>query len=122
MTKLSSSKVYHISPMYLRNLEIEQDIPGCTGTVHDRENAYEGTVRAHLTREQKEAKYDTLKESIRHEGFKEEFPIIIMLARVNDEDQIFQGHHRLNIAIELEIPTVPVRFIVGGGSSEIKAN
>ena len=115
-TKLLSSKVYHdngsyymnlhISPIYLRNLKVEDH-------VHTRENAYEGWTRAHLTREQKEAKYDILKESIRHEGFKEEFPIIIMLRRVNNEDQIFQGHHRLNIAIELELSTVPVRFIIG---------
>ena len=108
---MESSKVYHISPNYLRNLKIELEVPGRTGAVHDRENAYEGTVRAHLTREQKEVKYDTLKESIRHKGFNEEFPIIIMLRRVNNEDKIFQGHHRLNIAIELELPTVPVRFI-----------
>ena len=112
---MESSKVYHISPSYLRNLKIELDVPGRVGAVHDRENAYEGTSRAHLTREQKETKYDTLKESIRHEGFNEEFPIIIKLfsklKRVNNEDEIFQGHHRLNIAIELELPTVPVRFI-----------
>ena len=108
---MESSKVYHISPIYLRNLEIELDVPGRARAVHDRENAYEGTIRAHLTREQKETKYDTLKESIRHKGFNEEFPIIIKLRRVNNEDEIFQGHHRLNIAIELELPTVPVRFI-----------
>lgn len=107
-----SSKVYHISPIYLRNLAIELDVPDrAQGVVHDRENAYEGTARAHLTREQKEAKYDTLKESIRHEGFNEEFPIIIILYEGNREDEIFQGHHRLNIAIELGLSTVPVRFI-----------
>ena len=108
---MESSKIYHISPIYLRNLEIELDVPGRTGAVHDRENAYEGTVRAHLTREQKETKYDTLKESIRHKGFKEEFPIVIMLRRENNEDKLFEGHHRLNIAIELELPSVPIRFI-----------
>ena len=106
---MESSKVYHISPNYLRNLKIELEVPGRAGAVHDRENAYEGTVRAHLTREQKETKYDTLKESIRHKGFNEEFPIIIKL--MDGEDEIFQGHHRLNIAIELELPIVPVRFI-----------
>ena len=106
---MESSKVYHISPNYLRNLKIELNVPDRIGAVHDRENAYEGTVRAHLTREQKETKYDTLKESIRHKGFNEEFPIIIKL--MDGEDEIFQGHHRLNIAIELELPTVPVRFI-----------
>ena len=106
---MESSKVYHISPNYLRNLKIELNVPDRIGAVHDRENAYEGTVRAHLTREQKETKYDTLKESIRHKGFNEEFPIIIKL--MDGEDEIFQGHHSLNIAIELELPIVPVRFI-----------
>ena len=103
---MESSKVYHISPLHLRNLEIEKD-------TRDRDNAYTGLLpeQVNLTREQKETKYDTLKESIRHKGFNEEFPIIIMLRRVNNEDKIFQGHHRLNIAIELELPTVPVRFI-----------
>ena len=103
---MESSKVYHISPSYLRNLKIERDI-------RDRDNAYTGLLpeQANLTKEQKETKYDTLKESIRHKGFNEEFPIIIKLRRVRNEDKIFQGHHRLNIAIELELPTVPVRFI-----------
>ena len=103
---MESSKVYHISPLHLRNLEIEKD-------TRDRDNAYTGSLpeQVNLTREQKEAKYDALKESIRHEGFNEEFPIIIKLRRVRNEDKIFQGHHRLNIAIELELPTVPVRFI-----------
>ena len=82
----------------------------------ERDNAYDGKEEVQgWTREQKEERYDTLKESIEKEGFKEEFPINIMLRRVNGnniEDHIFQGHHRLNIAIELEIPTVPVRFII----------
>jgi len=108
---MESSKIYHISPMYLRNLKIEEEVPKCNTTIHDRENAYEGTTRAHLTREEKEAKYDALKESIRHKGFDKKFPIIIMLKHgLSGEDQIFQGHHRLQIAIELGLPTVPVRF------------
>ena len=107
---VESSKVYHISPIHLRNLEIE--VAGGRRMRRDRDNAYGGHDEfTRLTREQKEAKYDTLKESIRHKGFNEEFPIIIMLNRENNKDQIFQGHHRLNIAIELELPTVPVRFI-----------
>ena len=106
---MESSKVYHISPLHLRNLEIEKD-------TRDRDNAYTGLLpeQVNLTKEQKVTKYDTLKESIRHKGFNEEFPIIIIIAHVNNEnneDEIFQGHHRLNIAIELELPTVPVRFI-----------
>ena len=103
---MESSKVYHISPLHLRNLVIEKD-------TRDRDNAYTGLLpeQVNLTKEQKVTKYDTLYESIKREGFNEEFPIIIKLRRVNNEDKIFQGHHRLNIAIELELPTVPVRFI-----------
>ena len=64
-----------------------------------------------LTRRQKEERYDTLKESIEKDGFNEEFPILIMLRRENNGDKILEGHHRLNIAIELGLATVPVRFI-----------
>ena len=109
MTK-SSSKIYHISPIYLRNLRIE--VSGGRRMRRERDNAYDGKEEVQgWTRKQKERRYDTLKESIEKEGFKEEFPIIIMLRRENNEDKLFEGHHRLNIAIELGLATVPVRFM-----------
>ena len=77
-----------------------------------RDNAYDGKEEVQdWTRKQKERRYDTLKESIEKEGFKEECPIVIMLRRENNEDKLFEGHHRLNIAIELGLATVPVRFM-----------
>ena len=106
----SSSRVYHISPTYLRNLGMERY--GAGGVGRHRDNAYDGKEEfIHLTREQKEERYDTLYESIKVNGFNEEFPILIMLRRENNADMIFEGHHRLNIAIELGLETVPVRFI-----------
>ena len=106
----SSSKVYHISPVYLRNLRIE--VSGGRRMRRERDNAYDGKEEVQgWTREQKEERYDTLKESIEKEGFNEEFPIVIMLRRENNEDKLFEGHHRLNIAIELGLATVPVRFM-----------
>lgn len=53
-----------------------------------------------------------LKERMRRDGFDRNYPIEVMLLR-NDgmRDQLWQGHHRLDIAIELGFPTVPVRFI-----------
>ena len=57
------------------------------------------------------ARWNALYESIEKDGFNEEFPIVVMLRRENNEDQIFQGHHRLDIAIKLGLETVPVRFI-----------
>ena len=107
----SSSRVYHISPTYLRNLGgLERR--GRGGIGRHRDNAYDGKEETlHLTRREKEARYDTLKESIKVDGFNEEFPILIMLRRENNDDKILEGHHRLNIAIELGLATVPVRFI-----------
>ena len=107
----SSSRVYHISPTYLRNLGgLERR--GRGGVGRHRDNAYDGKEETKdLTREEKEARYDTLKESIKVDGFNEEFPILIMLRRENGADMIYEGHHRLNIAIELGLATVPVRFI-----------
>ena len=105
----SSSKVYHISPIYLRNLRVE--VSGGRRMRRERDNAYDGKDEVKgWTREQKEERYDTLKESIK-KGFNEEFPIVIMLRRENNEDNLFEGHHRLNIAIELGLATIPVRFM-----------
>ena len=106
----SSSKVYHISPIYLRSLRIE--VSGGRRMRRERDNAYEGKEETRgWTFEQRAQRYDQLKESIRINGFKEEFPIIIMLRRESNEDKLFEGHHRLNIAIELGLATVPVRFM-----------
>ena len=76
-----------------------------------RDNAYGGEKVGGLEKKEKERRYDTLKESIEKKGFKEECPIVIMLRRENNEDKLFEGHHRLNIAIELGLATVPVRFM-----------
>ncbi len=106
----SSSKVYHISPLYLRSLRVE--VSGGRRMRRERDNAYDGKDEVQgWTREQKNERYDQLKESIEKDGFKEEFPIIIMLRRQGGEDKLFEGHHRLNISIELGLATVPVRFM-----------
>ena len=106
----TSSRVYHIAPLYLRNLGMERY--GRGGVGRHRDNAYDGKEETkHLSKEEKQERYDSLKESIKDNGFNEEFPILIMLRREGGEDQIFEGHHRLNIAIELGLETVPVRFI-----------
>ena len=85
---------------------------GRGGVGRHRDNAYDGKEETkHLTKEEREERYDTLKSSIAVNGFNEEFPILIMLRREGGEDQILEGHHRLNISIELHLETVPVRFI-----------
>ena len=103
---VQSSEVYEISPQCLRNLRLELKR-------RTRENAYRSHPNAkELTHVQRAERYDELKEKIRSEGFKSEFPIVVMLVRKNgNKDKILQGHHRLSMAIELGFPTVPVRFV-----------
>ena len=106
----TSSKVYLIPPFYLRKIGLERR--GAGGVGRHRDNAYDGKEETKdLSRAQKEERYDELKESIRVNGFDKDYPILIMLRREGGEDKIFEGHHRLNIAIELGLETVPVRFI-----------
>ena len=106
----TSSHVYHIAPQDLRDLNMERR--GNGGVGRHRDNAYDGKEETkHLTREEKQNRYDNLKESIAVSGFQSNKPIIVMLRRENGKDMIFEGHHRLNIAIELGLDVVPVRFI-----------
>jgi hypothetical protein len=102
-----SSETYHIDPKHLRALHVEL-------MQRTRENAYGSHKECkQIPPEERAKRYDDLKEKIRAEGFKEEFPITIMLLRNGGKkDRILQGHHRLiSIAIELDLRTVPVRFV-----------
>ena len=95
-----------ISPMLLRELGLEL-------LQRTRDNAY-GSHREYKKRAQDEraAAYDELKSKIATEGFRRDQPITVMLKRKGDKkDKILQGHHRLSIAIELGLETVPVRFV-----------
>ena len=101
-----SSATYHIDPRELRRLNLEL-------MQRNRDNAYTSHREyKHLTSEQRAEKYDELKQKIRTEGFNDAFPILIMIVRKNGtEDKILQGHHRLNIAIELNLLAVAVKFV-----------
>ena len=97
-----SSRVYWIPSKSLREMGVEL-------TVRARTNAYRHL--SNLTQLQREERYDALKTSIREKGFLEGNPIIVLLNRPEfGVDMLLQGHHRLNIAIELNIDLVPVRF------------
>ena len=101
-----SSKTYNISPTQLRGLGVEI-------IKRTRDNAYKKHYEyKHMTQEERGQVYDQLKEQIRTQGFEDKYPITIMLLRKDGKkDKILQGHHRLNMAIELGIATVPVRFV-----------
>ena len=82
--------MYHISPIYLRNLRVE--VSGGRRRRRERDNAYEGKEEVQgWTYEQRVERYDQLKESIKKNGFNEEYPLIIMLRREGGQDKLFEG-------------------------------
>ena len=95
-----------LCPRHLRGLGVEL-------MQRTRDNAYRShKEHKHLSDEECAALYDELKNKINREGFRPDLPIIVMLRRKDDvKDKILQGHHRLAIAIELGLETVPVRFV-----------
>ena len=101
-----SSETYHISPTRLRDLKVEV-IERTRGNAYKKHPEYK-----HMTQEERGQVYDRLKEQIRTHGFNDNHPITIMLLRKNGKkDKILQGHHRLNMAIELGVVAIPVRFV-----------
>ncbi len=102
---VESSEVYMICPRHLRSLGIEL-------LKRTRENAYRShKEHKHLGDEERAALYDDFKATIDREGFRNDCPITVKMRRKDGKDKILQGHHRLAIAIELGLSTVPVRFV-----------
>ena len=97
-----SSATYWIQPESIRKLDLEL-------TVRDAESAYKHLPE--LTDSQRSMRYEALRDSIRSLGFDPRYPIIVLLNRMEfGHDKLLQGHHRLNIAIELGLDKVPVKF------------
>ena len=80
--------------------------------IRDEHNAYNWTnKRWAMSKEEREKRYDTLYKSIKEKGYNDRSPIFIMLNRnLGVRDQLFQGHHRLNICEELGVEELTVRF------------
>jgi len=100
--------VYHANPIDLRRLGLEI-------LVRNEANAYSAISRTQMPAGEGPVHWKRLKESIRTQGFKDDFPIVILLRRTAGfRDRLLQGHHRLAIAIELGLPVVPISFAYAG--------
>ena len=108
------SHVYHINPESIRALKIER-------TFKTRENAYSFTASSRrMTRQERNAEYDRISNSIKENGFRDEDPIDIMLCRLaGAKDCVNNGHHRIGIALELGLDRIPVRFSAAGAAPKI---
>jgi hypothetical protein len=95
-----------LNPLHLRELGVEL-------IQRTRDNAYgsHGEYQ-HRSQEERAKLYDELKAKIEQEGFRRDLPITVMLRRqCGNKDKILQGHHRLSVAIEIDLKFVPVRFV-----------
>lgn len=99
------SAVYHVPPSGIRALKIER-------AFKTRETAYSFTASIRrMTRQERDAEYDRISNSIREKGFLDSEPIDIMLCRLTGaKDCVNNGHHRLGIALELGLDSIPVNF------------
>lgn len=103
------SNVYHTSLEHLRSLNIER-------TIRTRDNAFSYEKKRYkMTVEAREEEYCYLFNSIKENGFMDEYPIDVMVCRtMGVQDTINQGHHRISIALDLHIDNVPVLFSAAG--------
>ena len=78
----------------------------------DESNAYNWTnKRWVMSEEERRKRYNTLYASIKQNGYDDKSPIFVMINRsLGVRDQLFQGHHRLNICEELGVERLTVRF------------
>jgi len=105
-----SSMVYFLDPVAIRKMKLEKH-----KKTRDKcfESHREYKNRPTLdTLAERQKRWDDLRDSIAKNGFDPADPITIMLNRGDgDRDRIFQGHHRLAIAIGLQLREVPIRFV-----------
>jgi hypothetical protein len=105
-----SSMVYFLSPVTIREMGLEKHRK-TRDKCFESHTEYRGRPKEE-TLVERQKRWDDLRDSIRLKGFDPRKPILIMLNRKNgNRDQIVQGHHRLAIAIDLQLREVPVRFV-----------
>jgi hypothetical protein len=114
-----SSEIYFINPYHLRCLGVElkkrnQDNAYLSAPDFKKKNGENNEQHRTRTENKRIAKYNKLKKNIQEQGFDPKKPIKIHLNRKSGKDKIAKedgGHHRLAIAIELGLSSIPVRFV-----------
>lgn len=106
--KFFSSNIYHMDPKEIRRMKIERNI-------RTKQNAYVFTNPLFsYTKQERDKQYNELYNSMKR-GYDDNFPIDIMLLRMMGiRDTINQGHHRMGIALDCNLPRVAVMFSAAG--------
>lgn len=108
--KYFNNRIYHLSARRLRELGLER----CRRTA---DNAYAITnKRWAISEPERLKKYQELVASLQN-GFRDEYPISIMLCRsMGAKDSIDNGHHRMGICLEYGIDHICTNFIAAGAA------
>ena len=103
---VTSSHVYRVAPQSIRDA-------GCEIMVRTEDNAFASSPQLkHLSQAERSERYRQLRAAMEAEGWDWREPLVLQMRRLDDkQDAIVDGHHRLAIAIELQWPTIPVRFV-----------
>ncbi len=111
--RVFSSNVYHVPPKEIRKIKIERNI-------RTAKNAYIFTnPKFYFAEDERKKQYSELYNSMK-KGYNDEFPLDVMLLRMMGvKDTINQGHHRMGIAIEHNLPYVTIRFAGSGEAPKI---
>jgi len=109
-----STNIYHTSPKIIRKMNIERNF-------RTKENAYNiSNPKWHLEEKDRNKKYNKLYNSMKKYGFNDRFPVDIMLNRsFGVQDTLQQGHHRMGIALDLNLDLIAIRFGAAGQNKNI---
>lgn len=106
--KIWSSNIYHIDPREIRRMKIERSF-------RDKNSAYTFSNPLYRYSEsERKKRYETLYNSMK-KGYDDNYPIEIMLLRMlGIKDTVNNGHHRMGIALECNLPQIAVNFSAAG--------
>ena len=106
--KIWSSNIYHIDPREIRRMKIERSF-------RDKNSAYTFSNPLYRYSEsERKKRYEALYNSMK-KGYDDNYPIEIMLLRMlGIKDTVNNGHHRMGIALECNLPQVAVNFSAAG--------
>lgn len=106
--KIWSSNIYHVDPHEIRRMKIERSF-------RDKNSAYTFSNPLYRYSEsERKKRYETLYNSMKN-GYDDNYPIEIMLLRMlGIKDTVNNGHHRMGIALECNLPRIAVNFSAAG--------
>ncbi len=111
--KFWSSNIYHMDPLEIRRLKIERSF-------RDKDSAYTFSNPLYrFSESERKERYENLYNSMKN-GYDDNYPIDIMLLRMlGIKDTVNNGHHRMGIAVECELPQIAVQFSAAGSAPSL---